>query len=191
MDPQQRILLHTAYEALEDAGYVPNSTPTLRPDRFGCFIGAATHDYVHNLKDEIDVYYSTGARFCMLLSTAFLIVSGTLGAFLSGRISYAMKMSGPSMVVDTACSSSLVAVYHGARALMNRDCDAAMVGGVNVISSPDVRLHLPVDVRSELILLSRCFLVSTEHVSSALRDSANHSTLLQMVTLVGKAVESS
>ncbi|KAF8330663.1 putative polyketide synthase [Amanita rubescens] len=126
MDPQQRILLHTAYEALEDAGYVPNSTPTFRPHRFGCFIGVATHDYVHNLKDEIDVYYSTG----------------TLGAFLAGRISYAMQMSGPSMVVDTACSSSLAAVYQGARALMNRDCDAVMVGGVNVISSPDAFLGL-------------------------------------------------
>ena len=53
-----------------------------------------------------------------------------------------MKMSGPSMVVDTACSSSTVAIYHGARALMNGDCDACLVGGVNVISSPDVReLH--------------------------------------------------
>lgn len=60
-------------------------------------------------------------------------------AFLSGRLSYAMNMSGPSVVVDTACSSSSVALYQGARALMNRDCDAAMVGGVNVITSPDVR----------------------------------------------------
>ncbi|KAK2462565.1 hypothetical protein APHAL10511_005408 [Amanita phalloides] len=126
MDPQQRILLHTAYEALEDAGYVPNSSPTFRPDRFGCFVGAATHDYVHNLKDNIDVYYSTG----------------TLKAFLSGRLSYAMQLSGPSMVIDTACSSSIAAVYQGARALMNRDCDAAMVGGVNVITSPDMFLGL-------------------------------------------------
>lgn len=50
-----------------------------------------------------------------------------------------MKLSGPSIVVDTACSSSSVAIYQGARALMNGDCNAAMVGGVNVISSPDVR----------------------------------------------------
>ncbi|KAF8630985.1 hypothetical protein AX15_002695 [Amanita polypyramis BW_CC] len=126
MDPQQRILLHTAYEALENAGYVPNSSPTFHPDRFGCFIGAATQDYVHNLKDDIDVYYSTG----------------TLRAFLSGRISYAMQLNGPSMVVDTACSSSIAAVYQGARALMNRDCDAVMVGGINVISSPDMFLGL-------------------------------------------------
>ncbi|GLB38792.1 putative polyketide synthase [Lyophyllum shimeji] len=126
MDPQQRILLHTAYEALEDCGYVPNSAPTFRPETFGCYIGVATHDYIQNLRDEIDVYYSTG----------------TLKAFLSGRISYAMQLSGPSIVVDTACSSSSIAVYQGARALMNRDCNAALVGGVNTVSSPDMFLGL-------------------------------------------------
>ncbi|KNZ72615.1 Conidial yellow pigment biosynthesis polyketide synthase [Termitomyces sp. J132] len=126
MDPQQRILLHTAYEALEDSGYVPNSTPTNRPESFGCYIGVSTHDYLQNLRDNIDVYYSPG----------------TLKAFLSGRISYAMQLSGPSIVVDTACSSSNVALYHGARALMNRDCNAALVGGINIITSPDMFLGL-------------------------------------------------
>ncbi|KAJ7206375.1 putative polyketide synthase [Mycena pura] len=126
MDPQQRILLHTAYEALEDSGYVPNATPSFRPETFGCYIGVATGDYVQNLRDEVDVYYSTG----------------TLRAFLSGRISFAMKLSGPSITVDTACSSSNVAMYQGVRALMNRDCDAALVGGVNVVSSPDMFLGL-------------------------------------------------
>ncbi|KAK7036095.1 Non-reducing polyketide synthase tera [Favolaschia claudopus] len=126
MDPQQRILLHTAYEALENSGYVPNATPTSRPETFGCYMGVATEDYVHNLRDEMDVYYSTG----------------TLRAFLSGRISFAMQLGGPSMAVDTACSSSNVAVYLGARALMNGDCDAALVGGVNTISSPDMFLGL-------------------------------------------------
>jgi hypothetical protein len=60
MDPQQRILLQVAYEALENAGYVPNSTPTWQTDTVGCYIGVATHDYLQNLRDEIDVYYSTG-----------------------------------------------------------------------------------------------------------------------------------
>ncbi|KAH0578257.1 hypothetical protein H2248_004035 [Termitomyces sp. 'cryptogamus'] len=126
MDPQQRVLLHTAYEALEDSGYVPNSTATNRPESFGCYIGDSTHDYLQNLRDNIDVYYSPG----------------TLKAFLSGRISYAMQLSGPSIVVDTACSSSNVALYQGARALMNRDCNAALVGGVNIITSPDMFLGL-------------------------------------------------
>ncbi|KAF5377903.1 hypothetical protein D9615_006799 [Tricholomella constricta] len=126
MDPQQRILLHTAYEALEDSGYVPDSTPTSCPETFGCYIGVATHDYLQNLREEIDVYYSPG----------------TLKAFLSGRISYAMQLSGPSIVVDTACSSANVALYQGARALMNRDCNSALVGSVNVVSSPDMFLGL-------------------------------------------------
>nr|APH07628.1 PKS2 [Agaricomycetes sp.] len=122
MDPQQRILLHTAYEALEDSGYVPDSSMTNDPSTFGCYIGSATEDYVHNLRNDIDVYYSTG----------------TLRAFLSGRISYALKLSGPSIVTDTACSSSIVAIYQACRSLMNRDCNAALAGGVNVITSPDM-----------------------------------------------------
>ncbi|KAK7035442.1 polyketide beta-ketoacyl-synthase [Paramarasmius palmivorus] len=126
MDPQQRILLQTAYEALENAGYVPNATPTFQKDTFGCYVGVATDDYVQNLRDEIDVYYSTG----------------TLRAFLSGRISYAMGFSGPSVVIDTACSSSCVSVYQACRALSNGDCNAAVAGGVNVIASPDMMLGL-------------------------------------------------
>ncbi|CAA7262768.1 unnamed protein product [Cyclocybe aegerita] len=126
MDPQQRVLLHAAYEALEDAGYVPNSSPSFNPGTFGCFIGASTHDYVHNLRNDVDIYYSPG----------------TLAAFLSGRLSYCLGLSGPSVVVDTACSSSVVAIYQAARALMNRDCNAALAGGVNIISSPDMFLGL-------------------------------------------------
>ncbi|KAG6844207.1 hypothetical protein H0H93_016595, partial [Arthromyces matolae] len=53
-----------------------------------------------------------------------------------------MQLSGPSIVVDTACSSSIVALYQAARALMNKDCDAALVGGVNIITSPDMFLGL-------------------------------------------------
>ncbi len=63
---------------------------------------------------------------------------GTLRAFLSGRISHAMGFGGPSVVVDTACSSSLVAIHQACRALLNGDCNAALAGGVNVITSPDV-----------------------------------------------------
>ncbi|KAK1235584.1 polyketide beta-ketoacyl-synthase [Marasmius sp. AFHP31] len=126
MDPQQRILLHAAYEALENAGYVPDATPSFQKDTFGCYVGVATDDYVQNLRHDIDVYYSTG----------------TLRAFLSGRISYAMGWSGPSIVVDTACSSSLVSIYQACRALSNRDCNAAIAGGVNIITSPDMMIGL-------------------------------------------------
>lgn len=60
MDPQQRVMLQTAYRALEDAGYVPDSTPSFSRETFGCFIGNATLDYTDNLRDNIDVYYSPG-----------------------------------------------------------------------------------------------------------------------------------
>ncbi|KFA56353.1 hypothetical protein S40293_08749 [Stachybotrys chartarum IBT 40293] len=122
IDPQQRLLLHGALEALEDAGYSPDSTKTFQRDTFGVYVGVATGDYVDNLRDDIDVYYSPG----------------TLRAFLAGRISYAFKFKGPSMVIDTACSSSTVALYHAAVALRSGECSAALVGGVNVISSPDM-----------------------------------------------------
>ncbi|KAF5393009.1 hypothetical protein D9757_001120 [Collybiopsis confluens] len=61
---------------------------------------------------------------------------------MSGRISYAMKLSGPSVVLDTACAASVVTIYLACRALMNGDCTAALAGGVNTISSPDMTLGL-------------------------------------------------
>lgn len=134
MDPQQRILLHTALDALEDAGYSPNSSPTFQKENMGVFVGVATLDYADNSRDNIDVYYSTG----------------TLRAFLSGRISYAFGFGGPSVVVDTACSSSVVAIYQACRSLQNKDCMSALAGGVNVISSPEVRT---IDLRSRVHLI--------------------------------------
>ncbi|KAI0353334.1 ketoacyl-synt-domain-containing protein [Trametes cingulata] len=126
MDPQQRVLLRLGHHALENAGYSPGTTPSFNPDTFATFIGAATNDYVQNLRHEIDVYYSTG----------------TLPAFLSGRLSYAFAFGGPSMVLDTACSSSIVAIHQACRALVARDCNAALAGGVNIITSPDMYLGL-------------------------------------------------
>lgn len=128
MDPQQRILLHAAQEALEDAGYVADSSPSSQRASAGCYVGLATGDYTDNLRDDIDVFYSPG----------------TLRAFHSGRISYFYRLSGPSIVTDTACSSSMVSVYQACRALQDGDCMSAIAGGVNVISSPDVSLSLPI-----------------------------------------------
>lgn len=60
MDPQQRLLLQVSYHALENAGYVSGATPTFNPDTFATYVGVATNDYVQNLRNDIDVYYSTG-----------------------------------------------------------------------------------------------------------------------------------
>ncbi|TDL16946.1 ketoacyl-synt-domain-containing protein, partial [Rickenella mellea] len=126
MDPQQRVLLQVSYHALENAGYVPHATRTFDPGSVGCYVGVATNDYVQNLRQDVDVHYSPG----------------TIPAFLSGRISYALGLSGPSIVVNTACSSSLVAIHQACRAIAAGDCTAALAGGVNIISSPDMYLGL-------------------------------------------------
>ena len=140
MDPQQRILLHVAHEALENAGYVPDSTRSWKREGFGCFIGAATGEWADCLREQADLYHSTGICLPSLWCESIIsCASGTLRAFLSGRVSHFMKWGGPSIVVDTACSSSIVAIYQACRALQNGDCNAALAGGVNVICSPDVR----------------------------------------------------
>ena len=72
-------------------------------------------------------------------------------AFLSWKISYAHGWSGPSIVVDTACSSSSVAIASACRALAHGDCSAALAGGVNVITSPNVR-SIPVRNQEMMIL---------------------------------------
>lgn len=64
MDPQQRLLLYVAYHALENAGYVPGATPAFDPDTFATYVGVATNDYVQNLRNDVDVYYSTG-KLCL------------------------------------------------------------------------------------------------------------------------------
>lgn len=66
MDPQQRLLLHTAQEALDDAGYVPNATSSFQQETFGCYVGVATDDYIQNLRESIDVYYSTGKSYIVV-----------------------------------------------------------------------------------------------------------------------------
>ncbi|KAI1132517.1 hypothetical protein F5Y10DRAFT_293615 [Nemania abortiva] len=171
MDPQHRLLLQAAVEALEDSGYHPDSTPSFQRKTFGVFVGVATNDYVDNLRQEIDVYYSPG----------------TLRGFLSGRISYAFNFLGPSIVVDTACSSSLVALHQACQALRSGDCTAALVGGVNTITSPDMynglaRAHFlsptgqckPFDAAADGYCRAEgCGLVVVKKLSDAIRENDN------------------
>jgi acyl transferase domain-containing protein len=166
MDPQQRILLHTAHDALESAGYVPDATPSFQRDTFGCFIGSATQDHADSLREDIDVHYSTGMSLSRRVTYSDEH-SGTLKAFLSGRISYAMQFGGPSVVVDTACSSSVVAIHQACRALMNRDCNAAITGGVNIMSSPNVSITFGGVCSKITIPTDRCLLAWTADTSSA------------------------
>jgi polyketide synthase 7 len=119
MSPQQRVLLEVAWEALEHA----RVTDTARKHVTGVFTGLMGEDYGFPalLSDEdIGGYISTGIT----------------PAVASGRISYALGLTGPALTVDTACSSSLVAVHLAAQALRRGDCDLALAGGVSVMSTP-------------------------------------------------------
>ncbi|KAI1195589.1 BcPKS19, polyketide synthase [Nemania serpens] len=119
-DPQQRILLEVAYEALESAGYFgPSSTP--ETDDYGCYIGAVMNNYYDNLSCHPPTAYAT---------------LGTSRCFISGCISHYFGWTGPSLVIDTACSSSLVAINTACRAIWSGECSRAIAGGANVISSP-------------------------------------------------------
>ena len=120
LDPQQRVFLEVAWEALEDAAV---SADDLAGSRTGVFVGVASSEHTLLLsRDPMDVE----ATLCV----------GTAHSVIPGRLSYLLDLRGPSVALDTACSSSLAALHFAARALRNRDCDLAIVGGVNAILSP-------------------------------------------------------
>lgn len=124
MDPQQRLLLEVSWEALEHAGIIPES---LRLSRTGVFVGVSSTDYVRlvsaSAQQKSTIWDNTGGS----------------SSIIANRISYFLDIQGPSIVIDTACSSSLVAVHLACRSLSTWDCDIALVGGTNVLISPEPR----------------------------------------------------
>jgi acyl transferase domain-containing protein len=123
-DPQHRILLECAYEALEDAGHVDERAGTI-----GVFASANFNTYLFQVAQEAE--YADIAKHLE-------IVIGNDKDYLATRISYKLGLTGPSMSVQTACSSSLVAVCQAVQALRSAQCDLALVGGVGVRARQEV-----------------------------------------------------
>ena len=123
MDPRQRMLLETSWQAIENAGIDPNA---LRGTRVGLYIGLGGSEYR-------DLVSSSGFQDSYL---------GTSGGMTTGRISYVFGLTGPAMSFDLACASSLVSIHEGIKALQNGEVDLALVGGANAILSPAImRFH--------------------------------------------------
>lgn len=127
LDPQQRLMLEVAWEAIENAGVNPQS---LRGSQVGVYWGLCTNDYLQLFLQQkakkIDPWLSTGNAHGSAV----------------GRLSYFFDWSGPSLAIDTACSSSLVAIHLAVQALRNNECTSAMVGGVNLMLTPELSLSL-------------------------------------------------
>ena len=122
LDPQQRLILETGWEALEDAG---QNAAALEGSHTGIFIGQWLSDFESRLfadPEAVDFYMTTG--------------SGRYAT--SGRLSYLLGLRGPSLTVDTACSSSLVAVHMAVRSLRSGESTLALAGGVNTILQPHI-----------------------------------------------------
>ena len=126
MDPQQRVLLELAYQAMDSSGYL-RSHRRESGDPVGCFIGASFAEYLDNTNAHPPTAYTS---------------TGTIRAFLCGRISYYFGWSGPSEVLDTACSSSLVAIHRACKAIQTGECTMALAGGVNIMTGMNNFLDL-------------------------------------------------
>jgi acyl transferase domain-containing protein/acyl-CoA synthetase (AMP-forming)/AMP-acid ligase II/acyl carrier protein len=116
MDPQQRILLELAYQALEDAGH---PSASLAGSATGVWIGISSADYALERFGDPNAHPHSHAAQAHSIA--------------ANRISYQFDLQGPSIAVDTACSSSLVAVHLACRALWSGECSLALAGGVNVL----------------------------------------------------------
>ncbi|PTL78226.1 type I polyketide synthase [Vitiosangium sp. GDMCC 1.1324] len=122
MDPQQRLVLEVAWEALERAG---QDVTALRNSRTGVFVGITTADYARVIlqgrPEDVDAWFA----------------SGTSLNVVAGRLSYTLGLQGPSMAVDTACSSSLTALHLACQSLRSGESTMALAAGVNLILSPE------------------------------------------------------
>jgi amino acid adenylation domain-containing protein/non-ribosomal peptide synthase protein (TIGR01720 family) len=119
IDPQQRVFLECAWEALERAGYDPERFAGL----IGVYAGATGNTYVANLRSNRALLASVGT-----LQT----ITGSGGDFLPTRASYKLNLRGPSVNVQTACSTSLVAIHQACQALNGFECDVALAGGASI-----------------------------------------------------------
>jgi acyl transferase domain-containing protein/NADPH:quinone reductase-like Zn-dependent oxidoreductase/NAD(P)-dependent dehydrogenase (short-subunit alcohol dehydrogenase family) len=122
MDPQQRLALEAAIEAIDDAGAVHSQ---LRGSRSGVFMACYHSDYARLVYEDVEA-----------LDTRTL--AGTLHGVVANRISHFLDLRGPSLTLDTGCSSSLVAIHLACQSLRLGETDFALAGGVSLMATPEL-----------------------------------------------------
>ena len=123
LDPQQRMMLETSWQALEDAGIDPDR---LKGSRTGVYAGISNYDYRALVLDAGQPTEPAASLYS---------VTGTSFNTAIGRVAFALGLNGPAMALDTACSSSLVAIHQAVSGLQRREADLALAGGVHAILS--------------------------------------------------------
>lgn len=172
MDPQQRVMLETAWAALENAGYAADKYQGM----IGVFTGMGNNTYfTHNVLSDKEAIERVGS---------FLVMTANEKDYIATRIAHELNLKGPALSIHTACSTSLVAVASAFESLLNNKCDMALAGGVT-ITSPVNSGHLyneggmfssdghtrPFDARATGTVFSDgCAVVVLKRYSDAIRD---------------------
>lgn len=146
MDPQQRVSLEVAWEALQDAGIPAKS---LKGSNASVFWGVNSDDYSKLILEDltnVDAWMGIGTAYCGV----------------PNRISYHLDLMGPSVAVDAACASSLVAVHNGVSAILAGESEISIVGGVNALYGPGL-----------LMVLQRAGAISSDGRCRSFDDGAN------------------
>ncbi|KDN52671.1 ketoacyl-synt-domain-containing protein [Tilletiaria anomala UBC 951] len=126
LDPQQRLALLVAMEALEKSGYAPKAGTSNDPATFGTIIGCCSDDMLQNRAHKIEAPF----------------ISALLRPNIPTKINQFYGWSGPAVTLDTACSGSLVAIESACSHLLQGKCNAVLTGGVNILTQPQIFLGL-------------------------------------------------
>lgn len=145
IDPQQRLQLESAYEALEASGL---SLESIRGSNTGVYVATFSHDYeMIQYKDP-----SESAKYT---------ITGVGTAIASNRISYLFDLKGPSMSIDTGCSGSMVALHQACQSLRCRESDMGLVGAANLILAPEVSSAMSnIQYVQRVLLNYSCFVLT-------------------------------
>ncbi|OLQ16560.1 Beta-ketoacyl synthase N-terminal domain protein, partial [Cryptosporidium hominis] len=127
MDPQQRIFLEKSFEALKDVGY---TIDTLKKRNISVFAGCCSNDWTHVCKSEANSNIGTYAA------------TSHAASIIANRVSYTLGLTGSSVTVDSACSASIVALHVSLQEISTGQCEAAVVGGINLMLSPQITVAL-------------------------------------------------